>query len=818
MSKKGGSPPKTATYYVGMHLVLCHGPVDKITVIEVDKKIVWQGDIGDGTVYINQEKLFGGIEREGGIKGYLDICLGKTTQAVNSYLASKLGADIPAFRNVLSIVIKNMYVGTNYYLKPWSFLTTRIQTKGYQGGSQWFPSFAEVPSTVTYAYQNNLSAQIVSITNIGSLAIVQFDGTLTYDYIETIDGVTTTTQLTLNPGHFITVSGASDKLYNGTFAVDSSHLTTTTIAYRMTGTPSAAALGPLRIQEGGVTYRPAGLINAVHVLRECLTDTTWGLNYSDTLIDEASWELAAYTCWSEGLGFSWLWESGSVQDFMDDVLKHIQANIYQSHIDGTFHINLLRQLTSTDNLIVLNSTNTSTIANFHISSLGSLVSSVTVKYTDNDTWEDASSIPVLNLSLATRQSTPVEKVITYSGVCSLDVAQKLALRDLQQLSTPVYTCTITTTRVAENLNKGDAFVFDRPDYIGAQLVMRVASINLGTQDAGAITIEAIQDSFQSPTISYITPTGSSWVSPINDPTVSTSNLVFEIPYYLYALFNGDANAQALATTSTYFLATCVAPSQGCFPSIIAANATGSYEQLGLAYTCGSGTLVASMDRISTTVTLENIVDSQYLIVGNFVQINDEFMNILTINDNILTVQRGILDTIPEVHSVGDRLFGVEGHVGSDLVTYVLGESFSVKLLTVTPKGTLDISLATPIPITLYGRMHRPYPPANLTLNGVYWPTSLATTSISLSWATRNRFQQTTDTFISYYTGSITSEVGVTYAYDLSQSNGTIIASSTGITGTSATITTSYKGSVILTIWSINANGISKKVTVPFSLI
>ena len=812
MSKIGGSTPKTATYYVGLQMVLCQGPIDKVTAILVDNRLVWQGEASDSSIYVNQRNIFGGIEREGGIQGYIDFCMGTVTQTLNSYIATKVGSQTPAMRGVVTAVLKNMFVGTNYYLKPWAYLATRIHTMSYLGTAQWFNTYAEVPSAAIYTYQSNINANLMSITHSGNLAIVNFDADCTFT--NPSNGVIAT----MTAGMLVTISGATDSLYNGTFSISGDVLTTTSISYRMTATPANNAIGPIRIQEGGVVYHSAGLINGVHVLRECLTDPTWGLGYSAEMIDTASFELAAITCWNEGLGFSWLWESGSVQDFMDDVLKHIQGNIYQSRITGKFSLNLLRQITSTTDLLVLNSSNSAAIADFHLPALGNLVSTLTIKYVDNETYLAATSIPVTNLALASRQSAPVEKIIEYSGICTLDVAQKIAIRELRQLSASAYSCSISTNRETEFLNKGDAFVLDRPDYIGAKLIMRVVSINLGTQDSGMISINAVQDIFQSATISYISPPTSLWVTPISLPLDSIARVVEEIPYYLYALIAGDTEAQAVPTTSSFFIATSVAPTQACFPSSIATDATGSYIEKGIAYTCGSGTLTTAIDRVATVITLENEVDYQYFIIGKFIQIDNEYMSIISKVDNVFTVLRGILDTIPESHLVGARVFSIENSIGSDRQTYTLGETIHIKLLTVTSRGTLALDDATTSSITFYGRMHRPYPPANLTLNGGYWPTTIASTSITLSWATRNRFQQTSTNFVGYYTGNVTSEVGVTYAYDLSQSNGTIIVSSTGITGTSTTITTSYKGSVILTIWSINANGISEKVTVPFSLI
>jgi len=85
-------------------------------------------DLGNGRVAIdiNQPTLFGGVEREGGIKGRIDFYRGTLTQTANDYLKAKLGlADVPAYRGVSYAVLRGLYVGTSAYLKPISFVARR---------------------------------------------------------------------------------------------------------------------------------------------------------------------------------------------------------------------------------------------------------------------------------------------------------------------------------------------------------------------------------------------------------------------------------------------------------------------------------------------------------------------------------------------------------------------------------------------------------------------------------------------------------------------------------------------------------------------
>jgi len=99
------------------------------------------GGAAGGRIRINKPNLFGGEKREGGIVGDIDVLMGTPTQAQNDYLASRAGADVPGYRGICSLVLRQVFLGLNPYLKPWSVRLTRI-LKAEDGGPQWYPEKA----------------------------------------------------------------------------------------------------------------------------------------------------------------------------------------------------------------------------------------------------------------------------------------------------------------------------------------------------------------------------------------------------------------------------------------------------------------------------------------------------------------------------------------------------------------------------------------------------------------------------------------------------------------------------------------------------
>lgn len=142
----GGSSKKVTVgyrYHLGLHFVLCHGTADNISRITVDKRPAWAGNNTGGRINISAPDLFGGESREGGVAGALDFLPGSATQAPNDYLQARLGADIPAFRGVVSAVLRQMYVGLNPYVKSWAFRVQRIFKRG-DGSAQWYSDRAQI--------------------------------------------------------------------------------------------------------------------------------------------------------------------------------------------------------------------------------------------------------------------------------------------------------------------------------------------------------------------------------------------------------------------------------------------------------------------------------------------------------------------------------------------------------------------------------------------------------------------------------------------------------------------------------------------------
>lgn len=144
---KGGAKEVTVgyRYYMGVHLAVCHGPVDRVNRIIIGERLAWSGAASDNTtIYVNAPELFGGDTREGGVVGNVDVMMGGPSQGRNSYLTAFQGGSSPAYRGIMSLVFRSFLwaSGNPYFKAPWVDLTRILE--GWRGGSCWNPENATV--------------------------------------------------------------------------------------------------------------------------------------------------------------------------------------------------------------------------------------------------------------------------------------------------------------------------------------------------------------------------------------------------------------------------------------------------------------------------------------------------------------------------------------------------------------------------------------------------------------------------------------------------------------------------------------------------
>lgn len=863
----GGSSKKVTVgyeYYLGMHMVLCHGPVDKITRIQVDERTAWSGSRSGGRININATNLFGGESREGGISGGVDIMMGEPTQGTNDYLNARLQSRVPAFRGVVSAVLRQVYVGLNPYLKPWAFRLTRVMQR-QDGIPQWYPETAPIPVADGFGVRQRL---MFSLDTSGSMGAVVGNGVTRLDLmkqnmIKVLDeigymaqdaganGVAIDVSIRTLSGGGLSYTGvtaaniASLKSYvNGLSASGGTNFQPTFSAAKSwfsahsgerrnaliivtDGLPDPAADFPLALDEGAPIINKTGTwsgnnevdvyvvnidldntnyseqmdntrgdgvpvvsgasadelynavfaafmgdtiaMNVIHAIRECLTDPTWGMGLPESEIDDASFRAAAKRLRDERLGVCFLWDrQKTIQEIVQELLKHADAALYVDRKTGLFTIKLVRDDYVKANVLHLTEEHIIKVEDFNRVTFGELATAVTVNY-DNVMTGKTSSIRVEDIALASLQQAHIETTLQYPCFPDATMAGRAAQRQLRLLSSQLASCTVHAGRAAANLTVGDPVRITWPEYDLYDVVFRVTSVAYGDGKSNRVKLSLTEDVFATPTVEVVRPAPPEWEDPAAPPNQVERFYAIEAPYYELVQLNGQDTVDILLASrpdsSMVAAGTMAPPGPMSINARFYTNAGLGYEDIGTVDFSPGGTLANAVGRFDTSFTLVtatmNLEDVTWPLLG---QIGTELVWVTASSGNVLTVTRGVLDTVPQAHAAGEHLVLWDNFLTIDSTEYSTSEQVRVKLQPVNGSGAAPLDGAAETVIDIVGRPARPYRPADFRVNGILDvdPSGYLSYPATLTWVHRNRLQETAGFPLAWTDASVTPEDGTTY--------------------------------------------------------
>ena len=677
-------------YSIGMHLVVCHGPVDEVQDIIVGERSAYSTPItASSIITIDKPDLFGGEKKEGGVVGVVDVHFGEAGQTKNNYLMAQLGPDIPAFRGVLSLILNQVYLtAMSRYPKPIWVKVKRLAATGW------------------------------------------------YDAKKEIAGV---------------------------------------------GIPT------------DVDYIPNGSANPAHIIYECLTNKDWGLGLPTSIIDNASFMATADQLYTENFGLSLLYsQQNRIEKFIQTILGYINGILYNDNSTGKFVLKLVRKAETAE----INSSeqfdefNISELSKYERPSYAELINEVILKYRPQG-WVVDSALTVQNLAAIEAEQGVVSQTVNYTGIDNATIATRIAIRELNQYSTPLAKVSFICNRSGWAVVPGDVIRLSWESLGIANMVIRVFSVNYGTLKNGEIIIEGTEDIYSLPETAYLTRQPSGWEDPVRAPTPALFQKIFETNYYDIQTTFEDSVKQAITETSAFVeMATAIPQGLGTasyqlFSDEGSAEVSYVFKE-DSPYT-PTAELVGNITPIVNSITYINADTLIRLVqVGQALVIDDEILRIDSVNlvAKSIGVGRGCLDTVPSAHTTGARIWFTGVDLGNDSFEYLDGDTLHLKPLVQTDIAVLPIGSASSSELLLVGRQNKPYPPANLLINTTQYP-SVITGSLALTWAHRDRTQQVTG-LIDTLTASIGPETGVGYKLLMFNENNTLINQISSQTGASYT--------------------------------
>lgn len=463
-------------------------------------------------------------------------------------------------------------------------------------------------------------------------------------------------------------------------------------------------------EDGAVPGNSTGDMNPAHIIRECLTNSIWGIGVAETNIDDASFKKAADILYDEQMGMSIKWtDSTSINEFVDNIKEHINAQLYLDRVTNKWKLYLIRDDYDVADLISLDESNIRNL-DFERRTLAECVNSVTVTYWDRERAKD-STVTVQDIARIAQQGGVISQSIDYKGFTNSDLASRIALRDLKTLSSTLASVSFDVDEsFSESWHEGMPFKLSDESYGLSEAVMRIRTIKRGDGINNTVYVEAIEDSFSSPMQSVI-----EYVPPITSGDSTAKNataIAFEVPYIeLVEQYGQDEVDSKLVNYPdlSYVGMAAVRPNNQHVNASLYINAGAGYDERTTLDFCPSAALKAEIGYMDSSFELESVAEFELLEANNRIQINDEIMAFMGFDasTSIITVKRGCFDTVPQKHPAGSVLFGWDNYSGIDNLEYLSGESVSLKALTLTGSDALELSAATAHGLNCSARPVRP---------------------------------------------------------------------------------------------------------------
>jgi len=492
--------------------------------------------------------------------------------------------------------------------------------------------------------------------------------------------------------------------------------------------------------------------NPAAVIYEFLTDGDWGLGLPTSDVDSTSFLAAGATLFTEGNGFSFVLDQvRDASEFLREVERQIDGIVFLDPGTGKLKLKLTRADYDINTVPQIDATNVKEVKDFMRGTWDETTNQIRIQFTDRDKKYSESFAQAHDLANQRVQGGEIVAVTeNFPGVKSRALANNIASRSLRQLSAPLAKANIVIDRTGWNLNLGDAVAWTDATLGFTKLAMRIIRVDIGSEIEGSIELGMIQDVFSFASPFFGQPDNTLWTLPSQnvDPFPTANQRAIEAPK---ALTDRDEALPGVADrifatgrlvtgneiTHRIWQRNAVGAPSGSF--ILSGEVYGFclMGELRTALTAGTGnpmtvqmngtpdTLAALQAAFTVSPSAGDI--GQNLV--NLILVDDEFMAITTVVNqtthlDLQNTYRGMLDTAPAAHAVNAKIFLV--FVGSGLsdVTIPPTNNVDVKLRPRSRTDEVTEAEAVTISFTMANRARRPYPPTQLKLNTVLYPTSV----------------------------------------------------------------------------------------------
>lgn len=535
------------------------------------------------------------------------------------------------------------------------------------------------------------------------------------------------------------------------------------------------------------TYKVIGShrdANPVCALYELMSEPFWGAAVPADQFDLPSWLAAAATVHGEGLGVSLTLSSpADLDSTTNNLLKYVDGVVYDDPTTGLIGIRLVREGDLVD-APLLTKDHVSEVRTSRVS-WSELQSTVKVTYTDPSRNYETGGVMAQNSALVQSLGGAVTlETFDASAFTTAATAQFASERLLRALSYPMSKAEIVGDRTLATLQVGQPLrlQWSRPPI---DAYYRVTQVTRGDSLDGNVTVSCVEDVFAAASNTFTPPPGSGWTAEGARALPVALALLMEAPYHLRRV---DARtilfgAARPNTSHTGYYASVQGGADdtvyGWLASGVLSADLPQWDGPTLSSLALAMTLPADVGNPTTT---EYDAGEALLLVGG------ELMAYRTVavsggTVTFGTVARGVLDTVPEAHSSGERVYVLKTARVRPVLDLASDASVTVAARTITQADVQPAEEATVRSLTTSSRALRPLPPGAPRVDGVLWDNGSHVEGAVLTWEPRSRM---TAAVVAQDATGYTAEAGTDYVLRVYQS-GALLATYT-TSATSHTLT------------------------------
>ncbi len=497
-------------------------------------------------------------------------------------------------------------------------------------------------------------------------------------------------------------------------------------------------------------------LNPINFAWDLYRNDRWGRAFPLSDVDQASFQAAAATCFTEGIGFSYVFdEQVSTSQLQDIIEQHIEGYIGPNPVTGKIEVTLTRPDYVLANEFQATDDNIINVIKWNKGDWSQTANRTRIRYADRDKeWNETHAI---ELSPANRviQGRTVTKELRFEGCHTASVAARLAARSNATLSLPQSSGTIELDRTAWAIRPGSVMSLTSSQAEETDLAVRVTKIELGDGIANSLKAEVVADNLRNEVLNVAEPPPTDFVPPVQGviPFATDDQAAFETPF---VMMRADTSPDATPRISTLarraganyattyeVLRRTGNPPAGGYTSagVIAAGfcAVGELRNAEARGQSGNGALTIQVDGISNE-SLDGLIGPYAPGLNNFAGVavispgleTEEFVIFNSIVDDgtgirLEGVRRASMDTPWGLHAAGARIwFFWTGGLGLVPEIFTNGVQVEVKLLPTSPTDQVLEGDATALPIITIDsntddRASKPLVPAELTINGSSFP-------------------------------------------------------------------------------------------------